>query len=378
MEWILAHWKPGQPHATPGRVLVAGCGTGAEAFVLSQRFPDAEIVAVDFSARSIAIARQHQQRARNRRHVRFVLADFSAPELDRMIGKDFDFVSCHGVLSYVPHRNRALRNLFRCLSPAGALYLGVNGTRHVSVGLREVLPAFGMEIARFTEGPQAREVLSLCDAILGHLRREERVSTKPAAYLASDVFGELIQNLPLSAWVRAVRAAGLHFQGSLSAHRELRPLVERGLFELLLPRSRARVCHILDALRPAEFHMLLFTRQPVVNPPWGKPREVQHWRPLLTGLYPLKRKPSVAGSAVRMVTLDSRPMNTRMEWPMTGWQRALLCEADGSRSVRQILETGSTQIPAADVSQYLYVLHQMAVVALLPPESGPRARSEHK
>ena len=92
MEWILAHWKPGQPHATPGRVLVAGCGTGAEAFVLSQRFPDAEIVAVDFSARSIAIARQHQQRARYRRHVRFVLADFSAPELDRMIGKDFDFV----------------------------------------------------------------------------------------------------------------------------------------------------------------------------------------------------------------------------------------------------------------------------------------------
>lgn len=370
MEWILAHWKPGQPSATPNRVLVAGCGTGAEAFALSRRFPHAEIVAVDFSPRSIAVARQYQQRARNRRNVRFVATDFSVPGLERVIGRDFDFVSCHGVLSYVPHCNRALRNLSRCLSPAGAFYLGVNGTRHVSVGLREVLPTFGMDIARFAEGPHTREVLSLCDAMLGHRRRDERVSTKPAAYLASDVFGEFIQNLPLSTWVRAVRAAGLHFQGSVSAHRELRPLLDRGLCERLLPRSSARVCHLLDALRPAAFHMLLFTPQPVVHPPWSKPREVENWRPLLTGLYPVRHRPSVSASAIRMVTLDSPAMNTRIRWPMTWWQRALLHQADGMRSVRQILGPAGAQLLARDVSQYLYVLHLMAVVAMRPPETS--------
>ena len=186
-------------------------------------------------------------------------------------------------------------------------------------GSAQVLPAFGMEIARFTEGPQAREVLSLCDAILGHLRREDRVSTKPAAYLASDVFGELIQNLPLSAWVRAVRAAGLHFQDSLSAHRELRPLVERGLFERLLPRSRARVCDI-DSTRfdRQQFHMLLFTRQPVVNPPWGTSRGTPALASAVDGaVFAQARHPSLDRPSA-LVTIDSRAMNTRIQWPMAG------------------------------------------------------------
>jgi SAM-dependent methyltransferase len=376
MEWILAHWKPGQPIATPGRLLVAGCGTGAEAVALSRRFPHAEIVAVDFSPRSIAIARQYQQGVRNRGNIRFVVADLSTRGLNRLTGVDFDIVFCHGVLGYVPGAGSTLRNLSQCLSPDGALYLGVNGTRHVSVGLRAVLPTFGLDVSRFTEGPQAREVLSLCDAILGHRNPEERMATRPAAYLASDVFGELIQNRPLSTWVRAVRTAGLYFQSSLSAHRELRPLVERGLCERLLPRSRARVCHLLDALRPAAFHMLLFTRQPVVNPPWSKPREVEDWHPVLTGLYPLRRRPSASASAARLVTLDSRAMNTRIQWPMSWWQRALLREADGMRSVRQILGPAGAQVPTRDVSQYLYVLHLLAVVAMRPPDRAAAANSQ--
>ena len=192
-------WPTGSrdsPSPRPGRLLVAGCGTGAEAFALSRRFPHAEIVAVDFSPRSIAIARQYQQGVRNRGNIRFVVADLSTRGLNRLTGVDFDIVFCHGVLGYVPGAGSTLRNLSRCLSPDGALYLGVNGTRHVSVGLRAVLPTFGLDVSRFAEGPQAREVLSLCDAILGHRHPEERVATRPAAYLASDVFGELIQNRP--------------------------------------------------------------------------------------------------------------------------------------------------------------------------------------
>src|SRR5215471_7903226 len=49
IEWINALWKPGGKGAAPERILVAGCGTGHEAFQLSCRFPRARIVAVDFS-----------------------------------------------------------------------------------------------------------------------------------------------------------------------------------------------------------------------------------------------------------------------------------------------------------------------------------------
>ena len=372
MEWILAHWRPGQPDAAPRRVLVAGCGTGAEAFAFSRRFPHAEIVGADFSRRAIDMARQYQKRATYRRSVRFVVADFSAPGFERLTGVDFDLASCHGALSYVPRRARAFENLSRCLASDGALVLGVNGARHLSAGLRAGLPEFRLGVARFPDEPHVRQVLALFDALLGHRRGTARIARRSAEYLASDVFGELIQNLPLSAWARSARAAGLHLQNTLAAHRALRLAVEQGLCELLLPRSRARVCGLIDALEPAPFHMLLFTRQPVVVPPWRTPHVLQDWRPLLTGLFPLKRLPSAAEPDGAIVTLDSSPINTRIQWPMTGWQRALLREADGRRSVRTILGSAGAQIPPADVASFLYVLYMLLVIDMRAPRARVR------
>src|SRR5688572_6770590 len=85
---------------SPRRVLVAGCGTGAEVFRLQAALPDAEIVAVDFSARSIRIARQTQVKSQRHR-ARFVAADLTDPDFQKTVGAGFDFIVCHGVLSYV-------------------------------------------------------------------------------------------------------------------------------------------------------------------------------------------------------------------------------------------------------------------------------------
>ena len=244
MEWIRAHWTPGQPDVAPTRVLVAGCGTGAEAFAHSRRFPNAEIVAVDFSARALALAREYQQRERYRRNVRFVMADLSAPGLDRLTGGDFNLVSCHGVVSYVPRAGRALQNVAGCLAADGALVLGVNGVGHVSAGMRAALPLFGFDVARFTEGPAVREALALFDALLGHTRRSDRIASRPADYVASDIFGALNQSLPLPAWVRTARAAGLHLQNSWSAHRTLRLAVEQGYVSGSCRARALRVCEL--------------------------------------------------------------------------------------------------------------------------------------
>ena len=61
LRWVVAVGRPGEPPLC--WVLVAGCGAGAEAFELRRALPDAEITAVDFSPRSIAIARRQQRRA---------------------------------------------------------------------------------------------------------------------------------------------------------------------------------------------------------------------------------------------------------------------------------------------------------------------------
>jgi SAM-dependent methyltransferase len=56
LNWMQGIGRPGS--LKPQRVLVAGCGTGVEAFRLRRELPNAEIVAVDFSPRSIAVARK--------------------------------------------------------------------------------------------------------------------------------------------------------------------------------------------------------------------------------------------------------------------------------------------------------------------------------
>src|SRR5437870_5768593 len=91
MEWINAVWEPSQPF--PARILVAGCGTGYEAFALGHRFPRSEIVAVDFSRTSIAIAKKLQRRMSRTRSIRFVVADLAGRSLKKAAGGEFDFIS---------------------------------------------------------------------------------------------------------------------------------------------------------------------------------------------------------------------------------------------------------------------------------------------
>src|SRR3954470_10411417 len=111
MPWMMALAQQGTRRPVMERILIAGCGTGHEAFAVKRKLPAAEIVAVDFSPRSIAIARKLQWRNPQFRDIRFRVADLASRGLGGITGRDFDFISCHGVLSYIPNPGRVLRNL---------------------------------------------------------------------------------------------------------------------------------------------------------------------------------------------------------------------------------------------------------------------------
>lgn len=367
MEWINALWKPGRPAADPERILIAGCGTGAEAFAVQRRFPGAEIVAIDFSPRSISIAHRLQQRRRPRNPVRFLVADLAARGFNKATGGNFDFVSCHGVLTYVPEPARALRTLARCLAPGGALYLGVNGRTHQSVALRGALPAFGFDTARFADSRALREVLALCDAIL---MPSNRVAREGAPYLASDVFGPHFQNLPLADWTGIGRRAGLHFCGSFGSHYGVRAAVAQGLCGLLAPRSRAEVAQLSDILQPAPFHCLVFMRQRTASPPWAHHGQLVRWRPVLSKLF-RSRLPVRPSSESRTITFRSPAMNTHVSSEMAPWQVQLLLRGNGARSIQRILKSTRAEVSPDALVQHLYVLHQLLVIDLLPPAGRP-------
>lgn len=108
------------------RVLVAGGGTGDATIFLAEqlRATDAEIVHVDLSTASIAIARE-RARIRGLANIRWVndsLLNLAALDLGR-----FDYINCVGVLHHLADPDAGLRALLGVLKEEGALGLMLYG-----------------------------------------------------------------------------------------------------------------------------------------------------------------------------------------------------------------------------------------------------------
>ena len=364
MDWITTMWQPAKP--APGRILVAGCGTGVEAFALRRKFPNADITAVDFSRHSIDLALAAQKRAGPARRIRFLVGDLAGRHFAKKVGCGFDFITCHGVLSYIPNPTRALKNLAGSLVPDGALYLGVNGAAHFSVAWRRVLPAFGYDLNRFADSRHLRQLLTLCDALAGH--RAGHIAKQDAAFLAGDLFGALNQALPLTRWNQIARRAGLHCRGSFAALAALRPALSDGLCDLLMPRSGVEVAELLDRLCPTYFLRLVYTRAAPSNPPWHDAKKMLDWRPQLTPLY-AHRWPTrkTASNKLQRVEFRSRSTNALVEMRVPRWELEIFRRSNGTHSLRQILDTLPAPPPGKTLRSQLYLLHQFAVLNLLPP-----------
>jgi SAM-dependent methyltransferase len=370
LEWIDAIGRVGARGTPPARILVAGCGDGTEAFNLQRRLPGAEIVAVDFSSRSIALAKRLQRRARRMRSIRFVEGDLSDPRLPLKLDGEFDLILCHGVFSYIPRDGQAMKNFARCLRPDGVLYLSVNGSNHVNVRLRRALPEFGLDVNVLHDSARVRQVLRLCDSVTVP-DGAPRVAAHSAGYLASDVFGVLNRSLPLSRWVSVAQAAGLHYRGNLAAMRWFRRLAEDGFHSVLLPRSRAQVSQLLELLCPSQFHRLLLSKTPEANPPWENRRRLLAWRLIPTRLFriPLPKPSGKVRDRLRQLTIASRMLRLSMEWQMPEWELELLRCGDGRRSLGSILDRIPLAVPFPELRLQLFFLYQLGIVNILPPEA---------
>lgn len=131
----LSHVKPPQADAAfarwyvyqqlPGpaqRILDAGCGTGFSTLKLAEANPDAEILAVDLSETSLAIARKRLDAAGlDTRKISFQRADLQVvSDLGR-----FDYIHSSGVIHHLPDPEAGLRHLRACLAPNGLAYFMV-------------------------------------------------------------------------------------------------------------------------------------------------------------------------------------------------------------------------------------------------------------
>lgn len=363
--WLNAMWKPGSGRFLPRRVLVAGCGTGREAFAIADRIPSARVVAVDFSPRSIAIARRDQRRLGIGRRLRFVVGDLNDRVLPDVTGGDFDFISCHGVLSYVARPERVLEQLTRCLSVDGALYLGVNGETHHSARWRAALPAFGLDPSQWRENEEARRVLGVLDA-MAEQTPAPRLARRSAAYLASDVFGPPIRNWPLDRWLTLTQNVGLHFRGSHSCVESLKGLCEKRLVCMLIPRSRAEHHALEERLIPSAFHRLVLTRGAPSNAPWNDPRELLNWSPVTLGLYRNSVQARRPARGWRQVRLASTALDLLVEMPLETWVCEMLRKPHRGR-LADFADGLSTRRRQAECRDTIYTLYLLGVLEMMPP-----------
>jgi SAM-dependent methyltransferase len=107
---------PAEPYREDRSILVAGCGT-TQAAHYALRWPHAQVIGIDVSAKSIAFTQGLKQK--------YALANLEvrqlAVERAAELGQSFEHIVCTGVLHHLPDPDAGLRALHDVLKPTGAL-----------------------------------------------------------------------------------------------------------------------------------------------------------------------------------------------------------------------------------------------------------------
>lgn len=105
----------------PYEILIAGCGTGKQVLQDVLMYPNSRITAVDLSLSSISYAKR-KIIENNIQSVEFYHGDL----LDlHLLGKQFDFVMCSGVLHHMKDPEAGLASITKCLKRGGMMDIGL-------------------------------------------------------------------------------------------------------------------------------------------------------------------------------------------------------------------------------------------------------------
>jgi SAM-dependent methyltransferase len=247
----LSGW--GAPPPTNARVLELGCGRGGNLLPMAAGLPPASFVGVDRSGRQIADARRVAVEA-GLPNVTFVEGSFEALDAALPDGS-FDYVVCHGVLSWVPAaaRRLLLDRIARALSPGGVAHVsfnvlpgwyerlaardwlrfdGASGASPAGTATRHAMaPADSLAWLRAQVSPELADYRRRLDAVA------RRLGETDPAYARHEYLAEEHHPLHVRTFLAEAAAAGLAYLGDA--------LPAATALELLPDEARARA-HALD------------------------------------------------------------------------------------------------------------------------------------
>ncbi|QSR86372.1 class I SAM-dependent methyltransferase [Candidatus Methylacidiphilum infernorum] len=365
--WFNAVGRPGKPFYDRGRFLVAGCGTGNEAFNIARAFPNLEVVAFDASPRAIDIALRWQK-ASGINNVHFLQEDLLNPNLAQSLGHNFDWISCHEVLAYVYDPQAALAHLASCLSPEGCLYIGVKGTFHPTVRLAPAISLFSLSMDSPEQVKRTREVLCLCDNLMG-IPIDKGIGAQPESYLKNHVFGVHHDPFPLHTWIEIIHNAGLQYINSLYTSMSFLQLQDNRFFDLLTELDLPTLHSLIDHCNPSFFHMIVASK-PRMTPPFAPAdkKEFLRWRPLVD-LWDRTKIPAVQPpyNQVLDVTFDIPGLYRQLPLKLSSYLIEFLRRSDGSRSVSQLVAEIGVDIKVEELFTALARFYFTSLLNFLPP-----------
>jgi len=331
--WINAAVAPAQPALHPkANILVAGCGSGTEALELARQYPQAQVVGVDFSPRSIARA-QAQAEAANCANLRFEVADLTETKWAEKY-PSFDFILCHGVADYVLDPAALLQTLSNCLTTNGVLFMTANSPHHPAERIRTAFAALGYSATAFSDTPKQRALLQLTDQLMGEEAGIQGIGQAAKAYLDVDVFAPIAQHDSINTWCLRAKEAGLHFCGSMDAPVGLSQLSDEQL-PLLYSLGRPALSIWMANLRQRPGMQLLFSRRPLQAPAFDK-ESLWEWQPKLASCVGTLPEFSGAPSRSRPITLRFQGLPDFVIYT-TAYSLEVLRQCDGQKSLQALL-----------------------------------------
>lgn len=113
-----------KPSRQAVRILDAGCGSGVSTEYLAHLNPQAEVIGIDLSAGTLAVAKERCDRTQGANRVQFQqLSLFDADQLEG----EFDLINCVGVLHHTADPIQGIQALAKKLAPGGIFHIFVYG-----------------------------------------------------------------------------------------------------------------------------------------------------------------------------------------------------------------------------------------------------------